>query len=354
MRNSATPFIALALSTCAAFAEITITVPERDCPDYMCGTGRTAYIEGTIEASDYIKLKAAIDDGTIPPYSFLSFHSTGGSVEAGLKLGRLIREHGLYTGIGRQPEVSEGNPEAQATCSEACALAILGGKFRFAEPSAKYVPYSFGLRSDEHSKNSIAAQQNASVTVYLKEMGLALSTYEALPALSNGTLVEHSKLYDALVLTGDALKPSWSSGKFTDADQDINFYVEGRRDTVYGSNKIAFFCTPTLGEVGMLIQFDPQGRADEILDMIAVSLELNGEYIEYDEHLISKHETNMGDISALFAIPGDIWFDLTNADTTGVAFQHGYLSAVFLGFAGFPLGEARDQLHDLGDYCQVP
>lgn len=354
MKSQATYIIAFALSTYAASAEMTITVPERDCPDYICGTGRTVYIEGSIEPLDYLKLQAAIEDGTIPPYSFLSFHSTEGSVDAGVKLGRLIRERGLYTGIGRQSEKSEGNPETWAACSEACALAILGGKFRFAEPSAQYVPYSFEVRSGGHSKNSNDAQQNASVTVYLKEMGLEHSKYEELSTLSDRAPVEQSRLYDALVLTEDALKPSWSSGKFNDADQDLNFYVEGQRDTVYGSNKIAFFCTPTLGELGMLVQFDPQGRADEVLDMIAVSLELNGEYIEYDEYLISKRETDEGDISALFAIPGDIWFDLTNADTTGLAFQHGYLSAVFLGFAGFPLGEARDMLQDLGDSCQLP
>lgn len=113
------------------------------------------------------------------------FHSTGGSLEAGLEIGRIIRENGLNTSIGkpvwfpttaRNGETLYGWAEIEpGECSSACAYAFLGGVrrdlaygqlgfHRFSPNDNGTLPGSGGI---------IAGQIVSSVIVeYLSEMGI--------------------------------------------------------------------------------------------------------------------------------------------------------------------------------------
>jgi hypothetical protein len=113
------------------------------------------------------------------------FHSTGGSLEAGLEVGRIIRENGLNTAIGKpvwfptvalNGETSYGWADIDSgECSSACAYAFLGGVrrdlasgqlgfHRFSPDDGGLLPGNGGI---------IAGQIVSSVIVqYLTEMGI--------------------------------------------------------------------------------------------------------------------------------------------------------------------------------------
>lgn len=339
----------LTLSICTAHAEITITVPDRACPDYICGTGRTVYIEGSIEPLDYLKFKEAIDEGTIPQYSLINFNSIGGSEAGGIRLGRLIRESGLYTGIGARQDNS--NDRVKAKCIDACALAFLGGTFRFSDSGSIYRAYPIALAIEFNWETFNPDRQNSVVHNYLRQMGLSVPAYYEFSKTFPEGAVDPLQLLISGILTSEASRPVWSTTTFRLDDQSAHLYVEGRRETVYGFNSIAFLCSPHEGEMAFRIEFDPQGRADEVLQMRAVSIELDGDYVAYDRYLISKQETEDGYLTALFMMPPELWDIVPLIDTLGIAFQHAYGDPIFLGFSAFPMADGQTKLGELAASC---
>lgn len=87
--------------------------------------------------------------------------SPGGSLLDGIDIGRRIRELGYSTGVA-----------PNTACASACALAWLGGKYRFMDPSALV-----GFHAAYSTKNGVieeSAVGNALVGAYLRDIGLDL------------------------------------------------------------------------------------------------------------------------------------------------------------------------------------
>jgi hypothetical protein len=126
------------------------------------------------------------------------FHSSGGNLQAGLEIGRIIRGAGLNTAIGRPVWSTHVNHRDETVygwvglepgeCSSACAYAFLGGVrrdlasgrlgfHRFAPDDGGTLPGSGGL---------IAGQVLSSVIVeYLAEMGVNTRVFR----LASGTSI---------------------------------------------------------------------------------------------------------------------------------------------------------------------
>jgi hypothetical protein len=104
----------------------------------MCGMGQVvspqlachliAKIDGVITAADYEKLKSLIDKIRSQREKlnfewdnvFVYIDSPGGSVEAAMAIGRLLRKEQAYISIGYQPLFQEG------VCYSACVLVFAG------------------------------------------------------------------------------------------------------------------------------------------------------------------------------------------------------------------------------------
>ena len=95
---------------------------------------------------------------------FVSFDSPGGNIPKAMELGRLIRMLGLATFQPREVE-----------CASACALAFLGGTWRFASPGAIGVhksSFSDSRGMDINSAVSYVQQITAEIISYMTEMGV--------------------------------------------------------------------------------------------------------------------------------------------------------------------------------------
>src|SRR5580704_8318957 len=89
------------------------------------------YAAGEIDSNAGMRLSALIADKHIPDVSRLFLHSPGGSLLGGIALGRAIREHALQTDVGQFSVGKTTTGARPGYCYSACALAFLGGEYRF-------------------------------------------------------------------------------------------------------------------------------------------------------------------------------------------------------------------------------
>ena len=102
------------------------------------------------------------------------FHSDGGNLLAGLELGRIIRDMGLWTSVGKtiqHPELGAPHEEeVSGICASACTYAFLGGVERFAEEGELGVHQFYGL---EHRAPTQETQAIVGLLlIYLMKMGV--------------------------------------------------------------------------------------------------------------------------------------------------------------------------------------
>jgi hypothetical protein len=101
------------------------------------------------------------------------FHSPGGNLIAGMKLGEMIRKAGYNTGIGRSilldGAVMDVYSYNEAHCASACAYAFLGGVTRSYREKEKYGLHRFG--STEKLSTDEAQIITSLIAAYIERMG---------------------------------------------------------------------------------------------------------------------------------------------------------------------------------------
>jgi hypothetical protein len=89
---------------------------------------------GEIDVNAGERFAAFLAANNIPFGSDLYLHSQGGSLIGGMSLGRVIREHILTTHVGQKGELKDEFQHIEdGVCMSACAIAFLGGEYRFCE-----------------------------------------------------------------------------------------------------------------------------------------------------------------------------------------------------------------------------
>ncbi len=196
------------------------------------------YLYGPIDPDAPQRFEALIRSGRIKPGSDVYLNSPGGSVGAGIALGRLIRQGSMVThlGVPRLPKQTT-TFNRSAMCDGACAYAYLGGLYRWAVSG-----------SDRIGFPTYRGQQTpADVAAYLKDMGIDLAT---LTAATSGT-----------ASTGSAQDPTlWPNGEEMIAKGLANNgrqnliatykylqgapYLELKQQDRNGEHKITFLCKP--------------------------------------------------------------------------------------------------------------
>lgn len=153
MRLLAALCLSLSLTALAALAADIARQP------FDNGNGALITVSGPFEAGDDKALARALLEthGT----AVVLFESPGGSLLAGLAMGRAIRLQGATT------VVDEG-----ATCASACGLAWLGGVRRMMGAGAK-VGFHAAYYVDDQGRSIETGQGNALIGAYLNQLGLS-------------------------------------------------------------------------------------------------------------------------------------------------------------------------------------
>lgn len=146
---------------------------------------------GQLESGDVERFEKVLKQEyyTVNPHrtgNIIMFDSPGGSLSAGINLGKKIRELGFAVGIGKTTptpntswfELSPGN------CISACAYAFLGGKYRyFGEEEGSCLGFHQFYDKSAVSRNDVLSTQETTqlisgiVVEYLIEIGISLDVY---------------------------------------------------------------------------------------------------------------------------------------------------------------------------------
>lgn len=181
MRNVMGPVCALIAGVLAhtpAFADTPMTFFMETDPQarlfkrMSSGGGEDVYASGEIIEGTADRLLEFVRVHKIQAAT-IHFNSPGGSLDEGMKLGRIIRSLQFLTTIGvYQPEY---NPDANPTsiCASACAYAFAGGTSRFVTKyTGKLGVHQFYTDSSEALSGEAVQQVSGLIVAYLDQMGV--------------------------------------------------------------------------------------------------------------------------------------------------------------------------------------
>lgn len=185
--------------------------------------------EGTIVDGTPDAFQRFLQKGRSP--SPITFNSPGGDLMAGIELGRMIRDAGLDTAVGRTIFEFSGPFDQRVdggTCDSACAYAFLGGLRRTADPES--LGFHQFYRTSDATRDAAEAFTNETglsvdqliqglVVAYVADMGVDARLVTAASMASESeilTLTQH-EMYELNVLTrphvdGDWFIEPWSAG----------------------------------------------------------------------------------------------------------------------------------------------
>lgn len=209
------------------------------------------YAVGPIDSGAPQRFIELIENENIPAASTVYFHSSGGNLDAGLALGRIIRENGFWTRIGQQPRNYRQQNES-GECYSACALAFLGGIFRFHEGDSRYGVHRF--YSTNYNDGEVAQIISAAIVAYIREMGADISLFSLMSSASSDDirLVSKDVLLELNIVNNGYLPARWT---FDSVPQGI--YLKGEQATRDGLQKMIFLCNK--GKVKFIPMFNIDG-----------------------------------------------------------------------------------------------
>lgn len=157
MRLISAVCLALILGQPAVAADVTST--SMGSGGGLSVVGTLIRVTGEFHAGDDRKLKRALleSDGTV----VVEFESPGGSLIAGLGMGRALWLHGATTAV-----------QDGAVCASACGLAWLGGERRLMGSGAR-VGFHAAYYVDDQGRKIETGQGNALIGAYLNQLGFS-------------------------------------------------------------------------------------------------------------------------------------------------------------------------------------
>ena len=119
-------------------------------------------------------------------------NSFGGSMRAGLALGRRIRELGFSTQVGAKG-VSSVSDDA-GICESACVMLLAGGRFRLIQPESVVGVHQFAAADQATSQQAMADAQifSAATVNFLRDMGVSTQVFTLMAATPVSSMQELS------------------------------------------------------------------------------------------------------------------------------------------------------------------
>ena len=260
----------LSLGTVSAHAgAMTIRVESPDSFKVLSQIPRVnIFLEGEIDAGAPARLapvlKRAEETG-----ADVYLDSPGGSLLAGMEIGRMLRRAGANTHVGsaviQKPDPRY--PGAQLMdalpggCYSSCALAFLGGVYRFMNDGSKYGVHRFSRDARPSPEDLESAQViSAAVGAYIREMGAAPEVFDLMVQAGKDSIrvLTPTELTRLNVINKGRMAPEWSIEAIEGAQ-----YLRGFQDTVHGYGKAVFACSSN-GAVLMSFYEAGTKRANEI------------------------------------------------------------------------------------------
>lgn len=228
--------IAFCNNSMAFSEETSIYYKKQDKLFAVLGYPEKIFIDGEISqktVNDFIKL---INLNKIVRAT-VYFNSQGGDLLAGIKIGKIIREHQFNTSIGKVDKASSLVEEG--VCFSSCVFAFSGGKYRYMNDKDVIGVHRFYRDYSKQTDLEEAQVVSAVIINFLQEMEIDLSLFEKM-ALTSRNMVNIISKDEALkikLVNNGFLPTEWALNSI-----DGSVYLRGYRKTQYGEGKLIFIC----------------------------------------------------------------------------------------------------------------
>ena len=193
------------------------------------------------------------------PNTVVVLNSGGGDVNAGLRMGGIIRKAKMWTQVGsRYPLMIGGNQNipAQAVpflsrpsappfpgyCYSTCTFIFMGGVQRTIDYGSNYGVHRFHYTEPISDVADEAQISSAAIVQYITEMGISPDyMVEMVKQGGNNVTNLSMKVMQQLKI----VTPKWQSKwRFTPLPDNSGFFLDGKTDDFWGDHEIAFTCAP--------------------------------------------------------------------------------------------------------------
>lgn len=302
------------------------------------------YATGEIDDGAAKRLATLIADKHIPAASLLFLHSPGGSLLGGMELGRVIRTNLLVTYVG---QLNAGDKSTPGYCYSACALAFLGGEYRYLVKGSVYGVHRFFWEKHTNADADIAQIVSASVVEYIRSMGVDTKIFALASQAGPSELVTPN---DETLLQLNVINNGSQTAKWTIESIPGAIYLKGEQKTALGINKFMLAC-PARSPMVLYAIFDAGKNTDEVMAWTTNWLFLDDRQMQIGDHLVSKTVKN-GWINLVYRIDKPLLSAIVAARSkVGVGLSAAPGAAVFSGFAYMPFGDAAVKLPGFLQVC---
>jgi hypothetical protein len=280
--------------------------------------------------------------------SQLYLHSPGGSLGGGMMLGRAIRQHDLATNVGRLDRQSHDNDAMPGECYSACAMAFLGGEYRWLLKGSKYGVHRFFWDKRTEQDVDLAQMMSASVVEYIRSMDVdtKLFSLASQAGPSEMTVPNEETLKRLNVINNGAKKVRWTIESIS-----AGMYLKGEQETYMGTNKFMITCPASSRALEVYTIFDSGQRAAEVMDFAAASLMINFAPVPLESRFL-RRENHHGKINMFYPLNAELLNVISTARAVGVALQPTREAAWFVGFAGMAFEEGAKKLPGFIQVCR--
>lgn len=173
--------------------------------------------------------------------------SPGGSLFAGMAIGRLLRKYGAFTHVGSVSLAPDNKyPKfvnatfTDGVCFSSCTLAFLGGTYRFASVGSEFGVHRFYSNSTPTSIDTDTAQiVSAAVSSFIREMNVSPDMFDLMVQKGRDSIkILSPDEQRRLNIINDGQKQSQWSIEALKGGQ----YLKGVQDSMYGEGKAVFSC----------------------------------------------------------------------------------------------------------------
>jgi hypothetical protein len=292
----------------------------------------TIYATGTIDDKAPERLQDLIKNNSIPPHSTVEISSPGGSLMAGMKLGRIFRSLEFNIDLG-QPDPMERTSTLSGQCFSACALAFLGGRWRYLRSGSLYGVHRFYFSRPTVLESDIAQMMSAVIVKYIRDMGADPDLFSAMTSAGKDDiiLISAGELLRLNVVNNGQSPTTW-----TIESANGVVYLKGQRDTAFGMNKFILACsTQGVGLTIMLSSLPPTN---------AISLVADDKEYPIEKFLDGAPVVQNGSVFAFFNLPLNVARVIEAAHEVGVTFQVDRGAPTYVGFLGMRVGDGSKKM----------
>lgn len=302
---------------------------------------------GTIKHGDDIKFKEFLDAHRPPSHMVVYIDSTGGNLEAGIGIGRQIRQYGLWTDVGslvlEYPDPSKPlspRKHVEGKCFSAATMIYLGGRLRHFSEGSKFGVHRFSFKNPLPDHVAQSQVLSAKIASYVSDMGVSTEFLKLSSATDAKEIsfVDQERLKELGVITDGQTGVKWSvqaRGKM--------MYVRGERDSIYGRHKVMLGFSKESGFFFWAV-IEAQNRYQELTGFGVVEINLNGEDIKINISDECERLQIGTDVHVFAKISNEQARLISKSASFGVQIKFVHESPTFLGIGAMDTEGGGEQL----------